>query len=359
MSFNNQRPNRFQKRSDSMSNVLFNNPFDFSAYPMTNPPLFDQSMFVNYGHDGTPTLRRRISISNGQIGQIINNEAIFDDSYDMISQDTTPVDLNDKQNFQLVTSNEQFAGPNIVHISHHQQPSHATESDVVANPPIQQHVVYQGIPGQSGSSQPPHGMQSQHYSADQPNPTVVVNSQGQPDPTTVHGQSTVPPIAQIHATIDLTASPTGDVENHNSFAGVPPPNHQLIYNNEVIFNPNNGPIPGTAAWKRDRLLERNRIAASKCRKRKKQAQQQLSEDLNDLKIENSHLREKLDNYDKFFKLTQSFFNKSSNFENVDSSANEFELITKALKSRNQQELFQVLQDYHQLDDPHIKQEPDS
>ena len=39
-------------------------------------------------------------------------------------------------------------------------------------------------------------------------------------------------------------------QQQSTVAGVPPPNHQLLYNNEVIYNPNDGPIPGTAAWKR-------------------------------------------------------------------------------------------------------------
>ena len=84
----------------------------------------------------------------------------------------------------------------------------------------------------------------------------------------------------------------------DNVAGVPPPNHLLIYNNEVIFNPNNGPIPGTAAWKKERLLERNRVAASKCRQRKKQAQQQLYENVTKFEKKITEQQARLDKYER-------------------------------------------------------------
>ncbi|QOU18240.1 hypothetical protein BRETT_005302 [Brettanomyces bruxellensis] len=67
------------------------------------------------------------------------------------------------------------------------------------------------------------------------------------------------------------------------------PKRQLIYNNEVIFNPNAGPIPGTAAWKRQRILERNRIAASRCRQKKKNLQKRLQQDVKSLKRKKQYL----------------------------------------------------------------------
>lgn len=71
------------------------------------------------------------------------------------------------------------------------------------------------------------------------------------------------------------------------------PEKPLIYNNEVIFNPNAGPIPGTAAWKRQRILERNRIAASKCRQKKKNLQRRLQQDVETLRKKNQYLEEVL------------------------------------------------------------------
>lgn len=162
----------------------YHNPFDFNSYPITNPPIFDSTMMLSYNSsDGVPR-RKRLSISNGQIGQITNHEAFMD-----------------------------------------------TRNDIAdARLPL-------GRPGSAGPGEKP-GL----------NP-------------------------------DLHQSTPEDGSTPISAAGVPPPNHQLIYNNEVIYNPNDGPIPGTAAWKRERLLERNRVAASKCRQRKKQAQQQLQDSI--------------------------------------------------------------------------------
>lgn len=164
----------------------FHNPFDFNSYPMTNPPLFDSTMMVPYTlSDGVPR-RRRLSISNGQIGQITNHEA---------SLDTRANENNDRT---------------------------------------------------SGTIRP----------------------------------GSVAPLDRSDFPLEVQQpTPDGDGATPVNAAGVPPPNHLLIYNNEVIFNPNDGPIPGTAAWKRERLLERNRIAASKCRQRKKQAQQNLQESI--------------------------------------------------------------------------------
>lgn len=70
------------------------------------------------------------------------------------------------------------------------------------------------------------------------------------------------------------------------------PTRELLYNNEVIFNPN-GPIPGTNAWKRAKILERNRIAASKCRAKKKNLQKKLQQDVGKLSQENDRLRDML------------------------------------------------------------------
>ncbi|EGW34620.1 uncharacterized protein SPAPADRAFT_130700 [Spathaspora passalidarum NRRL Y-27907] len=166
------------KNPDFLS--FLHNPFDINSYPITNPPIFDSTMLLPITPDGIPR-RRRISISNGQIGQIVNHEAYF---------------------------------------------------EAIAVAPPQQ------------------SMQNQ--------------------------MQVIPPPAQV---------PAQQEQSKTQFAGVPPPNHQLIYNNEVIFNPNNGPIPGTAAWKKERLLERNRIAASKCRQRKKQAQMELQNNIDKLEAE--------------------------------------------------------------------------
>ncbi|CDF88088.1 uncharacterized protein ZBIST_3586 [Zygosaccharomyces bailii] len=67
------------------------------------------------------------------------------------------------------------------------------------------------------------------------------------------------------------------------------------------------PVPGTAGWKRARLLERNRVAASKCRQRKKVAQLQLQKDFDILSQENKVIKKKLDYYEKLVTKFKTFF----------------------------------------------------
>lgn len=76
------------------------------------------------------------------------------------------------------------------------------------------------------------------------------------------------------------------------------PQTQLIYNNQVIFNPDGGPIHGTSAWKKQKLLERNRVAASKCRQRKKSAQEKLRMDVERYVKENGDLLNKVSRMEK-------------------------------------------------------------
>lgn len=66
-------------------------------------------------------------------------------------------------------------------------------------------------------------------------------------------------------------------------------------------------VPGTPGWKRARLLERNRVAASKCRQRKKVAQLQLQKDFDVLSQENKVMKKKLDYYEKLVTKFKTFF----------------------------------------------------
>ncbi|OBA21011.1 hypothetical protein METBIDRAFT_78107 [Metschnikowia bicuspidata var. bicuspidata NRRL YB-4993] len=184
--------------------------FDPNLYPLTNPPLYDPTM-LPLGPQGGPR-RRRISISNGQIGQIVNHEAFYldDDSLDEYY--------------------DSAGGRPPAHAHAHAPLPHDDDAPLAPRPASHDHAVGGPLPLLQ--------------------PAMLVLGPGS------------------HA----APAPS-------SVAGVPPPNQTLVYNNEVIFNPHDGPIPGTAAWKKERLLERNRLAASKCRQRKKNAQQQLQSNM--------------------------------------------------------------------------------
>ena len=247
----------------SRSHVFdFHDPFDFNSYPITNPPIFDTTMMLPYTtNEGIPR-RRRISISNGQIGQIINHEFYFDN----------------ESSFDDEINATRLANQSV------------SKDDIVlndANTHQKRGSVRPGPPGQSGSYQQsqlqskewasqPHFKTDLDILREQQQGSVVKNPWKSESPSMQPGDST-------------------------PAAGVPPPNHQLIYNNEVILNPNNGPIPGTAAWKKERLLERNRLAASKCRQRKKHAQQQLQNNVSKYQKDVDLLKDKLDKYETLFK----------------------------------------------------------
>ncbi|CAI5757752.1 unnamed protein product [Candida verbasci] len=246
-------------QNDINKKFTFHNPFDFHSYPITNPPIFDSTTMLPYTTDGIPR-RRRISISNGQIGQIVNHDALFEkeDLDSSLDQDIIQYKLNE---FEFNSNNDSNNDHNN-HNNHniHNRPQ-TTPFMVDFQPPVQQN--------------------QNHQNQQQIPPTPIIQQQQQQQQQIQQPQpQTLPPQAppEIH---------------HSDVAGVPPPNHQLIYNNEVIYNPENGPIPGTAAWKKERLLERNRVAAFKCRQRKKQAQMQLQDSVNKLETELKEKNEKL------------------------------------------------------------------
>ncbi|RLV91267.1 ATF/CREB activator 2 [Spathaspora sp. JA1] len=242
------------KNPDFLS--FMHNPFDINSYPITNPPIFDSTMLIPLASDGVPR-RRRISISNGQIGQIINHEAYFDGDDDMngnLDDDLHFISGNRFNEFEFTRPHSSTTLGDIGQGLLIPSPLAQTQDPTVEIP-----AVAGATPGLITTVPVPVPQPKQQQAI-----PVVVSPPAGPDVAQQQVQPPPPSIPQQKIT-----------KNKAQYAGVPPPNHQLIYNNEVIYNPNNGPIPGTAAWKKERLLERNRIAASKCRQRKKQAQMEL------------------------------------------------------------------------------------
>lgn len=219
----------------------FQNPFFGNSYPITNPPLFDTTMLLPLNDGAGHTRRRRISISNGQIGQIVNHEAFFLDE-----------DLM-----------EEF---------------YEQSRQIRPHSPVTPSSVIQDDSARSRRSVMPVGASSMAYSSNNPDEQAQLVPSAMNVVKTEYQQPVATNSAPMNGQgdIDTRGAPLTD---NRGVAGLPPPNHLLIYNNEIIFNPNNGPIPGTAAWKKERLLERNRVAASKCRQRKKHAQQQLQDNM--------------------------------------------------------------------------------
>lgn len=215
---------------------------------MTNPPIIDSTMFLPYTNESGVPRRRRISISNGQIGQIVNHEAFYvgDDLYDDLPDLSPYAPQPDQRVLGYEMAEAQVPGTNLA---------------VTPQPGTYSHQLRQRPP------------------------------------------APIAPVDQANDTRPVFCEEITVKADPHEVAGVPPPNHLLIYNNEVIYNPNNGPIPGTAAWKKERLLERNRIAASKCRQRKKHAQKQLQDNVS--KYE-SQMKEQMDRLRKCERLLQVY-----------------------------------------------------
>lgn len=246
--------NKLNFGSNSNMNTAFQNPFYVNSYPITNPPLFDSTTLLPIG-DGSGSIRgRRISISNGQIGQIVNHQAFFMDE-----------DLTE----ELCEQSHQL-GPQSLQTSAMQVQDESRASRNRAALPRSSDLGYSNINEQAQlvSSPSMNGIKSEFSGSLDGSLVTSISHEG------------------MNARVDSGNSSTA---HNGGVAGLPPPNYLLIYNNEVIFNPSNGPIPGTAAWRKERLLERNRVAASKCRQRKKHAQQQMQDNMN--KVE-KQLKEK-------------------------------------------------------------------
>lgn len=336
----------------------FHNPFDINSYPITNPPLFDSTMNLPYDLNDGVNRRRRISISNGQIGQIINHEAIF--NYD--NNDFHPFDgmygrdvykdnhnhqsQHQQQQHQLQQQQQNGSSSNTTTTNSSNNNNNSNASNNYNNYGKNQEILKDGY--NKSESFKSHEFEANgsannlDISSNIPisDGLLVINGQISHVSLSLASQvnSTVPdqvsqaPAHTNHSTseIEFQQNPMFPPQQSRNMiplkqdkivdvAGVPPPNHQLIYNDEVIFNPNNGPIPGTAAWKKERLLERNRIAASKCRQRKKQAHLKLQDNISKFEKE---LQSKTDSINNLIKIIK-FYNK--NLKNYFETGNDDDL----------------------------------
>lgn len=285
------------------------NPFEVSSYPMTNPPIIDSTFYLPYTNEEGIQRRRRISISNGQIGQIINHEALYADE-----------ELYDEMN------DESFRYSNAPH-------DDANTNPHISNPvvPDSRMAGFEQIPLLLPKfvPRPPHQSvkveDKEGIQPPQPQPPMHAHTEPVVQQKTPALLTQVP-VQHIPAEGSAPYEPSmpGEITPHSGVedvAGVPPPNHQLIYNNEVIYSADGGPIPGTAAWKKERLLERNRIAASKCRQRKKQAQQELQKSISKYEKEMKDQKDLIKKYEKLFaiydeKLAGFFYGKGGSIDSL-------------------------------------------
>lgn len=234
--------------TDTLSPFFAPYGIDVSHFPLTNPPIFESALMVN--NQGQP--RRRISISNGQIGQITTHSLNGDDLYDSQPPPLPKPSSQDDSNI-----NQQLYNPSL------------------GLDPLTPNIQIPPQPQQQQQVPPPQQIPQHLVNVPPPQQPPIPQQQQQPPP---------PPPQQQQQQVKQNNQPYTTLGQ----SGIP--NHKLVYNNEVIFNPDAGPIPGTAAWKKARLLERNRIAASKCRQRKKAAHIQLKEDVEKYQFQINQLK---------------------------------------------------------------------
>lgn len=234
--------------TDTLSPFFAPYGIDVSHFPLTNPPIFESALMVN--NQGQP--RRRISISNGQIGQITTHSLNGDDLYDSQPPPLPKPSSQDDSNI-----NQQLYNPSL------------------GIDPLTPNIQIPPQPQQQQQVPPPQQIPQHLVNVPPPQQPPIPQQQQQPPP---------PPPQQQQQQVKQSNQPYTTLGQ----SGIP--NHKLVYNNEVIFNPDAGPIPGTAAWKKARLLERNRIAASKCRQRKKAAHIQLKEDVEKYQFQINQLK---------------------------------------------------------------------
>ena len=328
---------------------------DVSHLPMTNPPIFQTSLPL---YD-EPVRRRRISISNGQISQLGEDIETVENLYNTqpppmpskgsIGSSQHIMDNTvSKQNIPMQTAQglhkELLKSPssNGIPRTELSQPSAQSQPPVQIQSGQQQQQPQQGWPqnASAGNLVHPNTIQSQYaLLVAQEQSIASHNQRNDINPMTnpalmVHPQlplsfnqqniplQTQPHIDQQHAKLPQRNVPNIISNNINSdvkamasrpYVKQEPISPNIILNNSIgkstISNDVNS--PGTEAWKRARLLERNRIAASKCRQRKKIAQLQLQKDFDNLSKENIVIKKKLKYYEKlitkFRKFTESHF----------------------------------------------------
>ncbi|ODV82731.1 hypothetical protein CANARDRAFT_30590 [[Candida] arabinofermentans NRRL YB-2248] len=207
-----------------------------------------------------PQLRRRVSISNGQIGQISmmyhKNESKEHDDMQISDPDNLNLQQQDLQQQHLIHSNpfqSQSPIPSAV-------PLFGTTNDPTLKLQVEPTI---------------------QLKKSQPQLKERINNK-------IKQRTNANKAKQMLPATNITLEDNEDIKVNSN--GIP--QHQLIYNNEVIFNPNNGPIPGTSAWKKQKILERNRVAASKCRQKKKVLQEKLQQDIDKSQMENRLLMKK-------------------------------------------------------------------
>ncbi|CAI4064745.1 hypothetical protein SKDZ_09G1270 [Saccharomyces kudriavzevii ZP591] len=259
----------------------FFQPFgvDVAHLPMTNPPIFQSSL---PGCD-VPIRRRRISISNGQISQLGEDIETLENLHN-----TQPPPMPNFHNYNAVNHNK--------NVSHKQTFNQAAPANIPA---------YGAKKVTNPSNGTISGDQNTNFSKNQQQ--TFVNSLSKNNPaesvSDLEGMTIFAPTTDADNLANKNMTKSSIRESHSNPSFISRTQGPRM---NLGDNPLENPTPGTTVWKRARLLERNRIAASKCRQRKKVAQLQLQKEFNEIKGENRILQKKLNYYEKLISKFKKF-----------------------------------------------------
>lgn len=304
-----------------LNNTLFNDPFDVEHMPLTNPPIYEPDVV-------TGITRRRVSISNGQIGQLIDLHGLYESDeqatdYSLLEYNKSSTDTNTtpKMNEDLLSQSNQQQ-PQLQNDNNYLplniQP-HIMQSNHILNgimsTPQQQPVLNQQIAVYPMNQRPPppqatispqfsHTSQQQHTD---PTRDSLMGFIPNFTPQSSHTSSAHPTFQQLSSAVPSTQQQQLAMQQQQQLQLLQP-QQQIISTgtNPMLFKPVSIPppvssmsitkqlIPGTEAWKKARLLERNRRAATKCRQKKKIAQQQMQKESEAIAKENERLKKKVE-----------------------------------------------------------------
>lgn len=257
-------------------------PLDFQNFLLINPPLTeyaDYAIVDERGDRETHIPQRRLSISNGQISQI---SQMAHNAQGLSAAHAQGLGHGGGGYVSQGQGADPFGGFYNDDMLFSTHPTHG--ADGVGYP--------QGAPGaplrapaQAVQRPPPP------LTPDEPQPASLGSAPGVGG--NLLASSDVPDVQSILATGQGTVGIKG-AQSATGAASAPDarldvdangvPTQPLVYDNRIIFDPK-GPIPGTSAWKKQRILERNRLAASRCREKKKTQQRRLAEELSALRAE--------------------------------------------------------------------------
>ena len=271
----------------------FFQPFgvDSSHFPMTNPPIFQSALAT----DSFNPRRRRISISNGQIGQLGEDEDNVESIY--YSQ---PPPMPPMRSSQMQTNNSRVKMESLLTHgnSNNNDNSNSNSNSNSGNGNDNRNVSNSGnnnnnSDGRSVAYNMTLGVNSGNFapSTSQLYASKMSFQQLQQESKSFGQSVEEPPAGPMTREFGQNSAYAMEMSTQGSDAS-------SVKSNGSHKSSDRHALPGTAAWKRARLLERNRIAASKCRQRKKIAQEQLQKDVVVLKNSNKIMKSKLEFYQK-------------------------------------------------------------